>query len=70
MGSTHNSGGFSLRDATVNVNGYETQFARVESSTFNVAGKNYNFRYDLRTYGACLAIYGSYSGGNAILVMP
>lgn len=69
-GRTHNSGSYSLTRALVVVNGYDQPFARISNTNYSISGRNYDVRYDLRAAGACLARYGSYSGGNAILVVP
>jgi hypothetical protein len=45
-------------------------FSTVHRGSYLYDSKTYNTLHDLKPWGACLARYGSYSGGYPILVIP
>lgn len=69
-GRIHPSGAKSMANAVVQVNGQDVKFARISRGNYPFNRGNYQVKYDLRAWGACIAVYGRYSGGNPILVMP
>jgi len=64
------SPGKDLKKAKISVSGKMTPFAEIKDQTYFLSGQTFNAKFDLKKAGACLAVYGDYSGGSPVLVMP
>ena len=72
-GKLVNSGRSTMASALVTVDGTEKPFAVIEhdpARIYSIAGREYDAAYNLDLKGACLARFGSYSGGYPVLVLP
>ena len=70
-GKLMSSGRYNMSRATVTVAGMDRKFAELVTGNFNFGSqRSYQVKYDLKRMGACMAVYGNYSGGNPVLVMP
>ena len=61
-GKLMSSGPYNMSRATVTVDGMDRKFAELVTGNFNFGSRGYQVKYDLKRLGACMAVYGNYSG--------